>query len=145
MKGLWRLILLMVVMCALLSGCDDALWNDPYPSEEAEANTLYLAFTERPKHLDPARSYTTTEWPIIAQIYEPPLQYHYLKRPFVLEPLTATELPSVHYLNEAGQTVSIDAAPESVAYSDYVIHLKPGIYYQAHPAFAKDEQGHFLY
>jgi len=59
------------------------------PAAEAHANVLYSAFRERPKHLDPARSYSSNEYEFIAQIYEPPFQYHYLKRPFTLEPLTA--------------------------------------------------------
>ena len=30
---------------------------------------------------------------MIGQIYEPPLQYNYLKRPYELEPLTLTQMP----------------------------------------------------
>ena len=47
------------------------------------------SFIDRPKHLDPARSYTSDEWGFIQQIYEPPLQYHYLKRPYELIPQSA--------------------------------------------------------
>ena len=49
-------------LCAglLLAGCGGA-WNDPYPDDGAQvrAQTLYSAFNARPKHLDPARAYTS--------------------------------------------------------------------------------------
>jgi len=128
-----------------LTGCDDLPWNDPYPYEDSKANTLYSAFTSRPQHLDPARSYSASEWPIIMQIYEPPLQYHYLKRPYVLEPLTASELPEVHYYDATGKELSEIEDGEAVAYSDYLIKIKPGILYQSHPAFARDETGNLRY
>ncbi len=55
----------------ILAGCGSE-WNDPYPASERGANRLYSAFAERPKHLDPAVSYTDSEIGFIAQIYEPP-------------------------------------------------------------------------
>jgi hypothetical protein len=66
---------------------------------------LYSSFAERPKHLDPARAYSSNEYTFIAQIYEPPLQYHYLKRPYQLIPLTASQMPQVLYYNADGQQV----------------------------------------
>ena len=69
----------------MLSACgpaDDNPWNNPYPVGDGEKNILYSSFDERPKHLDPIRSYSSNEYSIIANIYEPPLQYHYLKRPY---------------------------------------------------------------
>ena len=55
------------------------------------------SFQERPKHLDPARSYSSNEYAFIAQIYEPLFQYHYLKKPYELIPLTASEMPKLYY------------------------------------------------
>ena len=52
-------------------------------------------FTERPKHLDPAQAYSENEYEFLALIYAPPLQYHYLKRPYQLVPLAASEMPTV--------------------------------------------------
>ena len=66
----------------LLSACSDGQWNNPYPDEDSHRNIYYSSFDERPKHLDPARSYSSNEWAFISQIYEPPLQYHFLKRPY---------------------------------------------------------------
>ena len=73
---LGRLPLFALLVCGL-AGCGRA-WNEPYPAEERERNILYSFFIERPKHLDPAQSYTSDEYDIIQQIYEPPFQYHYL-------------------------------------------------------------------
>ncbi|MGD2112639.1 MAG: peptide ABC transporter substrate-binding protein, partial [Gammaproteobacteria bacterium] len=71
------------VVCALLLlACDGQPWNRPYPAEDAASNILYSSFQERPNHLDPAQSYSSNEVTFTGQIYEPPLQYHYLKRPY---------------------------------------------------------------
>jgi len=119
--------------------------NNPYPKSDARANTLYSSFTERPKTLDPARSYSSNEYLFIGQIYEPPLQYHYLKRPFTLIPLTAVEIPQAEYFNKKNQKLPSDAKAKSVAYSIYTIHIKQGVFYQPHPALAKDKAGKFIY
>ena len=67
-----RMILLGVGL-SLITGCTDS-WNTPYPGSAAHANVVYSAFSERPKHLDPARSYSSNEVEFTGQIYEPPLQ-----------------------------------------------------------------------
>ena len=79
-----------------IAGCGE-VWNDPYPASDRGKNILYSAFTERPKHLDPVQSYSEDEATFNAQIYEPPLQYHYLKRPYELIPLTAESVPRPRY------------------------------------------------
>ena len=127
---------------ALAAGCGE-VWNDPYPTADAGKNIFYSAFVERPKHLDPVSSYAEDEGRFTQQVYEPPLQYHYLKRPYTLVPLTATQIPQVIYLDQDGRAVS--AASPAVAYSVYEISIRPGILYQPHPAFARDAAGEFLY
>lgn len=122
-----------------------AAWNNPYPAGEGQHNILYTAFTERPKKLDPARSYSANEYVFIANIYEPPFQYHYLKRPYGLEPLTAQEVPEPVYLDSKRRRLPHDAAPERIAYSVYRIQLKDNIAYQPHPCFALDENGNPRY
>lgn len=134
-----------LLIMLLLSGCEEKAWNNPYPFDKADANTLYMAFNERPKHLDPARSYAEPEWRFICQIYEPPLEYHYLKRPYQLQPLTAATMPEISYFNQAGEKVSEEAPSQEVIFTEYLIKIKPGIYYQPHPAFAKDENGQYRY
>ncbi|MDN5871668.1 MAG: ABC transporter substrate-binding protein [Nitrococcus sp.] len=125
-------------------GCSTP-WNNPYPASQTGENILYTAFQERPKHLDPAQSYSVNEAQFISQIYEPPLQYHYLKRPYQLVPLSATEVPEPRYLDAQLRELPADAPAAQIAYSVYEINIKPDIYYQPHPAFARDAQGHYRY
>lgn len=135
-----------VPLClALFGGCGDAPWNNPYPASEAGRNILYSSFAERPKHLDPVQSYSSNEYEFIAQIYQPPLQYHYLKRPYELVPFSATEVPRPVHLDAAGRPLPDGADAKDVAYSEYLVRLKPGILYQPHPAFARDDKGEPVY
>lgn len=126
-----------------LSGCTDQAWNNPHPQAEAGQRIIYSSFSERPKHLDPARSYSSDESRFIDQIYDAPLAYHYLKRPYELIPNTLTAMPDIRYTNQHGQPVAENAA--DLAFSTYYFSLQPGIRYQPHPAFALDEQGEPVY
>ncbi|MEK6593720.1 MAG: ABC transporter substrate-binding protein, partial [Pseudomonadota bacterium] len=109
------------------------------------SNVLYSSFSERPKHLDPVQSYSENEFVFIAQIYQPPLQYHYFKRPYELVPFGATEVPRATFFDAGGKRLPDDADAARVAYSEYVIRIKPGTLYQPHPALATDDKGRFLY
>jgi ABC-type transport system substrate-binding protein len=113
----------LVLLAMLAGGCAD-VWNDPYPASDRGGNILYSAFTERPKHLDPVQSYTEDEARFTQQVYEPPLQYHYLKRPYELVPLTALEVPR--------------AVPARGGGVVYTIRIRRGIRYQPHPAFVPE-------
>ena len=128
----------------LISGCSDR-WNNPYPGHEPSANVLYSAFSERPKHLDPARSYSANEAEFTGQIYEPPLQYHFLKRPYTLIPLTADGVPKPLYIDASGKPLPDDAPSARIAESVYEIRIRPGIHYQPHPAFARDAAGRYRF
>jgi oligopeptide transport system substrate-binding protein len=114
-------VLPALALAAVLAGCGE-IWNDPYPAADSGRNILYGAFVERPKHLDPVQSYTEDEARFTQQIYEPPLQYHYLKQPYELIPLTAAELPRAQ-------------PSEDGRFTTYEIRIRPGIRYQPHPAF----------
>ncbi|MCW9024899.1 MAG: ABC transporter substrate-binding protein [Gammaproteobacteria bacterium] len=124
-----------------------AALNNPYPQADSQQNILYSSFSERPKHLDPIRSYSSNEYAFIGQIYEPPLQYHFLKRPYQLVPLTASQMPRVKYFDHQGEEIADTASVDdkNVAYSTYEIQIKPGIRYQPHPAFARNENNNPLY
>ncbi len=127
---------LVVYLTVFLAGCG-AAWNDPYPASDRGRNILYSAFTDRPKHLDPVQSYSEDEITFTAQIYEAPLQYHYLKRPYTPVPATAVAVPQPRYLDAQGRLLPQNADPARIAYTDYVIRIRPGIRYQPHPAFAE--------
>ncbi len=128
-----------------MPGCDGTPWNSPYSKESEEQQILYSSFSERPKHLDPARSYNENEALFIQQIYEPPLQYHFLKRPYELIPLTTVEMPRVTYLDRDGNPLSGDYSVTDIAFSDYLIRIQPGIQYQPHPLFSRDAGGTYHY
>lgn len=132
---------LLALMCYTLTGCDGRPWNNPYPAQDDRSNILYSSFDQRPKHLDPAQSYVENEYALIAQIYEPPLQYDYLKRPYTLIPLAARAVPKAVYLGKTGKPLPENAAAGDIAYSVYDITIRPGIRYQPHPAFARRADG----
>lgn len=134
----------LFIPCLILTGCSD-IWNNPYPASESGKNILYNAFVERPKHLDPVQSYSSNEIQFTAQIYQPPLQYHFLKRPLTLIPQTASKMPTVRYLDSHGMELPVDASDTDIAYSVYEITIKPDILYQPHPAFAQDNNGNLRY
>lgn len=116
-----------------------AHFNNPYNNDQND-QSLYSVFSARPKHLDPARSYSSDEAIFTGQIYEPPLQYHYLKRPFELEPLTAKMMPKVTYLGKNNEILNQNANADQIKKTVYLITLRNDIYYQPHPALAKDKK-----
>ncbi len=136
---------LLSVALALLTACGQMVWNNPYPDSDAGKNILYNVFTERPKHLDPVQSYSANEIQFTAQIYQPPLQYHYLKRPFTLMPYTAIEMPVITYHDHHDHPLPDDADADAIVYTQYEISIKPGIFYQPHPAFATNAESDWLY
>src|SRR3990167_6511836 len=130
--------LFVLLLVALLPACGGGLWNNPYPAADDGKPILYTAFTERPKHLDPAQAYSENEYEFLAQIYAPPLQYHYLKRPYELVPLAASVMPAVRYLDKERRALPDDAPAQKIAFSVYEVSIKPGMRYQPHPAFAPE-------
>lgn len=128
----------------LLSSCDVGVWNSPYSPNQSLGKVMYSSFSERPKHLDPVRSYSSNEYTFIAQIYEPPLQYHYLKRPYQLTPLSAETMPIPVYFDVDNNVILAVNKSSKIAYTTYDIKIKQGIYYQPHPAFVRQDED-FLY
>ena len=129
----------------VLAACGGSEWNNPYPAAESGRNILYSSFTERPKHLDPVQSYSANEYAFISNIYQPPLQYHYLKRPYELVPFGAGEMPAIAYYDKTGKALADNVAANEVAYSEYTVRVKPGVLYQPHPALAADAAGKPVY
>ncbi|MFH1023095.1 MAG: ABC transporter substrate-binding protein [Planctomycetota bacterium] len=130
----WRLAVALVAVGAGSLSCTP---NSPYPASESGKNILYSEFSEPPSFLDPALSYSEDEYIFLGHIYEAPFQYHFLKRPYVLEPLTAEKVPEPLYLDKAGNPLPASAPPEKVARVVYEIRIKKGIRYQNHPCFVK--------
>ncbi len=122
-------------------------FNSPYTKKEVEEKTLFSSFSEQPKHLDPARSYSENEQVFISQIYEPPYQYNYLIRPFVLEPLSASDYIKTEYFDKNNRLIANqNFQSQDIAYTVYTVKIKPNIYYQPHPCFTYDTvRKKFLY
>ena len=129
-------IIIVLLALSLLSACSD-IWNNPYPSNRDHENALYSAFSEQPKHLDPAKSYSSNEWVFVQSIYDSPLQYHYLKRPYTLEPNITSQMPQVVFYDKNNQILPKNTT-QTIAHSDYIINILPKVFYQPHPAFVKE-------
>lgn len=129
----------------LLTACDFTQVNNPYPKDQDDKAILYQSFDERPKTLDPATAFAANEYAFIAQIYEPPFQYHYLKRPYELVPLTAAKMPDIQCVDKQGEKLSATADIKDIAFTDYIIDIKPNIKYQPHPALAKAATGDYAF
>lgn len=141
-QRIFFVISLFVISTRILAG--GLVFNNPYPASDALKNIYYTSFTEQPKTLDPAKAYTNNEYAFIAQIYEPLLQYDYVARPYQLIPLTAAALPRIKYFDAAQQEV-VDPDKGTVAYSVYTLSIQHGIFFQPHPAFARDAKGRYRY
>ncbi|MBY0377132.1 MAG: peptide ABC transporter substrate-binding protein, partial [Gammaproteobacteria bacterium] len=132
----------VIAICLLLLGCHHKPRNDPYRTRDATANIYYGAYASPPKTLDPAKAYTTDEAQFVSLVYEPPLQYQYLTHPWTLEPLLATQMPEVIYKDAQDKVVT---GPQLASSSEYIIHIRPGIYYQLHPAFSTLDKDVYRY
>ena len=132
-----------LLVCLLVSACD--VVNAPVSQDLLGRNVLLSSYSETPKHLDSVASYSNNETPWTYAIYEPPLKYHYLKRPYELVPRTLASMPVTTYFDKAGQVLPADAPGASIARSVMELRVRPGIRYQPHPAFATDDAGRLLY
>ena len=108
-------------------------------------NILFTSYLDTPKYLDSTSSYSNNETPWTYAVYEPPLRYHYLKRPYQLEPRTLTEMPSVKYLSKEGRELPHQAPADQIVESVFELKIQPGILFQPHPAFAKTPDGQYRY
>lgn len=136
-----RILFSRLVVCALPFFLLSCFTNNPYRPDEAGKNIYYDTFTSEPKHLDPARAYSEDEYEFMNQIYEPVVQYHFLKRPYEIIPLTAASVPTAALYDKDGHLLPPDAPAQDVARAVYEITLHPGIRYENHPAFAQTAAG----
>ena len=131
-------------MLLFLTACGEPPWNNPHPPRPEGKVTYQSMMTPNPpKHLDPAKSYASDESLFLMQIYEPPMAYHFLKRPYELIPGGLAEHPELTYLDKTGREV--EPRDPAQAFTRYTLRLRDDLRYQPHPAFAVDQEGEPLY
>lgn len=140
----WAVSGTLALLVILLAGCGAPPWNNPNPQYDDDFITYQSVMSPAPpKHLDPATSYASDESLFIDQIYEPPMGYHFLKRPYELVPLALDSEPKLIFLDADGNEVAED--DEALVFSRYTMRVREDELYQPHPAFALDAQGKPLY
>jgi ABC-type transport system substrate-binding protein len=87
-------------------------------SAAAEPKVLRYAFRVAETGFDPVQVTDLYSRIVVAGIFEAPLQFDYLARPFKLRPATTTGMPEV-----------------SADFKTLTLHIKPGIYFSDDPAF----------
>lgn len=81
-------------------------------------SSLRLSLDDKVESLDPAKAYSDDSLMLSAQVLEPLYQYHYLKRPYEIQPLLAESLP---LLSEKGTVITIK--------------IRKGVFFHQHAAF----------
>lgn len=88
-------LLLLVIFMLLLPGCSKSEQKSSDTSVKVLKKGKFPLQSDNPKSLDPIRGSTVYENRCSSQVFETLLQYKYLKRPFELEPLLLSEMPTV--------------------------------------------------
>lgn len=89
-------------------------WNFSSMSE----TSIRLTLDDKVESFDPAKAYSDDSLLVSAQVHEPLYQYHYLKRPYEIQPLLAESLPQI---TEKGTVLTIK--------------IKKNIFFHPHAAF----------
>jgi ABC-type transport system substrate-binding protein len=92
----------------LFSGCTKEKKSDQY---------LHLGMSDDPSKWDPALNGDQVSHDVLAQMYEAPYQYHYLKTKFEIVPNLADGLPVI---SADGLTVTIKIKPNVLYHSSHV-------------------------
>jgi ABC-type transport system substrate-binding protein len=131
---------LLTLLLIVLTACGEPPWNNPNPpAPDGKVTYQSMMSATPPKHLDPALSYASDESLFLMQIYEPPMAYHFLKRPYELIPGALEAAPQVEYLDAQMQAVA--QGDDTVVFTRYTLRLRDDLRYQRHPAFAQDAAG----
>jgi oligopeptide transport system substrate-binding protein len=106
----------LIALSILVGGCTRKRFDE-------NDTTLNIAIPQNVKGIDPISTNDLYSGMVVAQIYEPLLQYNYLQRPYTLEPKLADGMPVV---SKDGLT--------------YTFKIKKGVMFQDNAAF-KDGKG----
>lgn len=108
---------IFAILVAALIGSSYWMWKQ-LDLRPMKPSTIRLSLDNQLESLDPAKAYSDDSLVVSSQVLEPLYQYHYLKRPYEVQPLLAEKLPS---LEENGTVLTIP--------------VKRGVFYHPHPAF----------
>lgn len=108
MKSILQRSIILTFISFLAVSC----WNSHETSKPRKI--VHIPLSDQVASLDPANAYDTISASVVHQIYEPLYEYHYLKRPYTLQPLLADSMPEV---SEDGTVYTIKIK-ENVAYHD---------------------------
>ncbi len=103
---------------ALLIGCSLSAHAQPATSAPADAKVLRYSFRVAETGFDPAQISDRYSKTIAAGIFEAPLEFAYLARPYQMRPSTAVAMPEI-----------------SADFKTLTFKIKPGIYFADDPAF----------
>ena len=125
--GGWSMLRAGLIGVAMLASCTFgwAQTASTEPAAKAAANAaaaelkvLRYAFPVAETGFDPAQISDVYSRTVTAGVFEAPLAFDYLARPFVMKPLTAEAMPEI-----------------SADFTSFTFRIKRGIYFAADPAF----------
>lgn len=116
-----RTAILALIVAALVGGTL-WMWKD-LKIRPSSPTTIRLSLDNEIESLDPAKSYSDDSLLVASQVLEPLYQYHYLKRPFEIQPLLAEALPR---FEEKGRILEIS--------------LRKNVAYHPHPSFRGEKR-----
>ncbi|MGE3608726.1 MAG: ABC transporter substrate-binding protein [Bacteriovoracaceae bacterium] len=117
-----KIISLLLLGLLSLGSLTFFLWQN-LKNDEVALSILHLSLDNAVESLDPVKAYSDDSLVISTQVLEPLYQYHYLKRPYEVQPLVAEGLPVI---SQNGKLITIK--------------LKQGIKYHPHPALAEGRE-----
>lgn len=91
--------------------------------DSSAENIAHIPLSDEISTLDPISAYDTISANVMYQAYEPLFEYHYLKRPYTLQPLLADGMPTIE--NDGKR---------------YIIKILPNIFYHPNPSLADDKR-----
>lgn len=101
--------------------------NSPYTQDEINQKYYFSDFREAPKHLDPARAYSSDEYRILGAVTESLFGYDYFSDVYTLVPLAARDMPAMMQKNKDG-------------FIELVIHLRDDLVFSPHPCFLDENE-----
>ena len=135
---IWKHILVLSVLWALLFLLLRACVNDPWPRNYADGNTFFTSYSAQIKSLDPATANYVHESAVMDNVLEAPLGYDYLARPYRLVSVLLEEIPEPQYFDADGKELPGDAPASAVARVEYLLKIRDGVRFQPHPCFAEN-------